>query len=93
MIIGEEEGLYALLMALERTKDLVLERVMWALSYFALEGGSQKDMIEMGLSAIIRHVSHPKLAIQSLALKSLLLLLRNAGAYHHPFLLLTWFRT
>jgi len=78
VIIGEEEGLYALLMALERTKDLVLERVMWALSYFALEGGSQKDMIEMGLSAIIRHVSHPKLAIQSLALKSLLLLLRNA---------------
>jgi hypothetical protein len=49
-----------------------------ALAHFAGDEECQKDLIELGLAAIIRHVSHPKLAIQSLALKSLLLLLKKA---------------
>ncbi len=42
--------------------------------------GCQRDLVELGLSAIIRQASHPKLAIQSLALKSLLLLLKKPGS-------------
>ena len=40
----------------------------------------QRDLVELGLSAIIRQASHPKLAIQSLALKSPLLPLKKPGS-------------
>ncbi|ELR18987.1 Armadillo/betacatenin-like repeat domain containing protein [Acanthamoeba castellanii str. Neff] len=73
----EEEGLAALLTAFERAApEPVLECVVGALAHFAGDG-CQRDLVELGLSAIIRHASHPKLAIQSLALKSLLLLLKK----------------
>ncbi len=51
----------------------------YILTLSVLTDAGQKELIELGLSSIINLMNHPKLPVQSLALKTLLLLIRKSG--------------
>jgi hypothetical protein len=80
-VIGEEEGLYPMLMALEKlpldsTPNRTAERLLWALSNFATIPGLGKVIVGQGMESVVGMLAHPSPSVHSLALKTIILLIR-----------------
>jgi len=79
-LILDEEGFLPLLQAISMAGNdsVFVERLIWALSYFALEVDCHKDIREQGMGAIVALLTHERLPIVSLTLKTLLLLITKS---------------